>query len=284
MANYDNMLQNQNREQVEGQESRELLALHGGLKGRMATSVCVLQSAVDAFASCIEDPFSYPNRQDAKRMLAALSDGIAALERLANNAADLATGAALRGLQPEAFAENLDMVRHLEELCAGLNEEFSLRDVTAQLYFDNKAGASFYTAGSPPLVDGLLLNLITNSLQAKAAVAITLTLQADGSLQYKDDGPGLPPVCADFLQQGTMGAELLQRGGTGLLLVQDYARALGWQLALQQQPGFVLNIQLPAPVQGLPDAAVLYDAAHPGSDTQKKRIRRELNAVLGVVK
>lgn len=55
----------------------------------------------------------------------------------------------------------------------------------------------FPTMGDPALLDGLLVNLFTNSIQAVPepdAVEITLSC-TQNQLLYRDNGPGLPAGC-----------------------------------------------------------------------------------------
>ena len=62
----------------------------------------------------------------------------------------------------------------------------------------------FPTMGDPALLDGLLVNLFTNSIQAVPepdAVEITLTC-TQNQLLYRDNGPGLPQDARRLLLEG----------------------------------------------------------------------------------
>ena len=87
--------------------------------------------------------------------------------------------------------------------------------------------------GDPALLDGLLVNLFTNSIQAVPepdAVEITLTC-TQNQLLYRDNGPGLPQDARRLLLEGVWTSELLAKGGLGLPLIRAYCTAMGWQIS-----------------------------------------------------
>ena len=91
----------------------------------------------------------------------------------------------------------------------------------------------FPTMGDPALLDGLLVNLFTNSIQAVPepdAVEITLTC-TQNQLLYRDNGPGLPQDARRLLLEGVWTSELLAKGGLGLPLIRAYCTAMGWQIS-----------------------------------------------------
>ena len=111
-----------------------------------------------------------------------------------------------------------------------------------------------------------------------------LTLSPDRTLRYADNGPGMDPAAARaLLEQGRPTAELLDRGALGLLLVREYAAALGWQITVEQGAGLRLCFRLPP--QPDPAGLVLQDSA---GDAVRRGIlaadlRRELDGVFGTL-
>ena len=109
-----------------------------------------------------------------------------------------------------------------------------------------KGAGPLWVLGSASLLDGIFTNLLSNLLRARADGEMRLTLSPDRTLRYADDGPGMDPTAVRaLLEQGRPTAELLDRGALGLLLVRDYAAALGWQITVEQGAGLRLCFRLP---------------------------------------
>lgn len=131
------------------------------------------------------------------------------------------------------------------------------------------------TTGDVSLLNGLLTNLVSNTLAADRAAHIML-LCTPGRLCYRDNGPGLPPDAAALLTEGQWSERLLHAGGLGLPLVSAYTSAMGWALTVGEGPGMSLQFTLPAapPLDGM----VLTSPTERLADRQNRRrlIRREL--------
>lgn len=131
------------------------------------------------------------------------------------------------------------------------------------------------TTGDVSLLNGLLTNLVSNTLAADRAAHIML-LCTPGRLCYRDNGPGLPPDAAALLTERQWSERLLHAGGLGLPLVAAYTSAMGWALTVGEGPGMSLQFTLPAapPLDGM----VLTSPTERLADRQNRRrlIRREL--------
>lgn len=254
--------------------------LRGGLKGRLAEDFCVLQGTVDALTRYLEQQAPEPVRSTGLDTLREMSRRIQRLERLADNAADLALGAQLRQLRP---ALPLELVEHLRALCACAEEELAACGHAARLTLRDETSGGLWLEADDALINSLLANLLSNSVRA-GADRVELTCTADRHLVYRDNGPGTDPAVQAALTEGTVDADLLNKGATGLLLVREYAAALGWELepTADENAGFSVTFALP---QHCPDPSLLVLADDAKSKEHKQalcrhRLRREFSAVL----
>lgn len=225
-----------------GQE-HAIRLLRGGLHGRFAQSFCVLQTTLDAMESVLRTQGN-PALQDTMRpLLEEMARRLPALERLAGQAADLALGSTLRELHEP---EPLELTSLVRVFCDCANEELARQGSEAVVVPEQEeAAAPLGLMGNESLIDALLANLLSNALREKRNVRITLRLTADRRLVCRDDGPGLPEDAWMLLLGGAWQEELLYRGGTGLLLVREYAACLGWQI--KRQDGALTFVLPPAP-------------------------------------
>ena len=131
------------------------------------------------------------------------------------------------------------------------------------------------TVGDAALLNGLMTNLISNTLSADAGACITLCCEP-GLFCYRDNGPGLPPDAKALLTDGCWSARLLYAGGLGLPLIAAYTKAMGWTLAVGQGPGTELRFTLP-PAPPLDDL-MLESPVERMAEQQTRRLalRREL--------
>lgn len=270
-----------NTEQSNGRTRSETCnPLRGGLKGRLAEDFCVLQGTVDALTRYLEQQAPEPVRSTGLDALQEMSRRIQRLERLADNAADLALGAQLRQLRP---ALPLELVGHLRELCACAQEELAACGHTVRLTVRTQAPEGLWLEADDALVNSLMANLLSNSVRAGADM-VELTCTADRRLVYRDNGPGPDPAVQSLLTEGTLTADLLNHGATGLLLVREYAAALGWtpERTAEKMAGFCLTFALP---QHCPDPSRLVLADDAGTRAHARelcryRLRREFAATL----
>lgn len=235
--------------------------LRGGLKGRLAEDFCVLQGTVDALTRYLENQAPEPVRSTGLDTLREMSRRIQRLERLADNAADLALGTQLRQLREPL---PMELSEHLQAVCACAREELVACGHAARITLHDETQGSLWLEADEALVNSLLANLLSNSVRA-GADTIGLTGTADRRLIYRDNGPGAEPAVIDMLVEGTVSADLLNRGATGLLLVREYAAALQWKIesAEGDKDGFSVVFALP---QYSPDPSRLILA-----DDQKNR-------------
>lgn len=256
------------------------LALRGGLKGRLAGDFCVLQGMVEALTRYLEKEAPEPVRATGLEALDEMARRLRRLERLSANAADLALGAALRGLH---VSQPMDLAACLREVCDCSNEELSACGAALRMSLcDQTMTGDLWLEGDVALVGGIAANLMSNALVAGAG-RIKWTCTDDRRLLYRDDGPGLPGAAADLLRGKVPEGVVPAVGGTGLLLVREYAAALGWTLEVgEQSGGLALTFILPQHVPD-PSGLLLSDDSHARqcrSCALRQLFRREL-AVLG---
>ena len=210
----------------------------------------------------------------AERMplLEELQTQLICLRRLGDQASDAATAALLHGT---CVPQPIDLLGQLREFCSILQEEAAQYALPFTVTLQADGLDVLPTTGDVSLLNGLLTNLVSNTLAADRAAHIML-LCTPGRLCYRDNGPGLPPDAAALLTEGQWSERLLHAGGLGLPLVAAYTSAMGWALTVGEGPGMSLQFTLPAapPLDGM----VLTSPTECLADRQNRRrlIRREL--------
>ena len=131
-----------------------------------------------------------------------------------------------------------------------LREEAARYDLPFTIELQTAGQSVLPTVGDAALLNGLMTNLISNTLSADAGACITLHCEP-GLFCYRDNGPGLPPDAKALLTDGCWSARLLYAGGLGLPLIAAYTKAMGWSLAVGPGPGTELRFTLP-PAPPLP--------------------------------
>lgn len=260
---------------------RENALLHGGLRGRMAGAFCTLQSSVDALQRYLANSATPDVYDTARAMLEEMTDRIAALERLSGNAAELACGVLTRGAEE---LSPLELTGYLNETAACVNEELAIRGFGARLIVE-KTAEPLWVMATTGLVDGIVVNLLSNLLQAQPGSKMYLTPGPGRTLLYRDEGPGLQKETAvALLEQGKPPLHLRDNGSIGLLLVREYAQAMGWTVHVE--PGEGLCIRFAFPDFEMPAARrALWDAAAENrtrTGLLASRLNRELDGVFGV--
>lgn len=260
---------------------RENALLHGGLRGRMAGAFCTLQSSVDALQRYLANSASPDVYDTARTMLEEMTDRIAALERLSGNAAELACGVLTRGAEE---LSPLELTGYLNETAACVNEELAIRGFAARLIVEKNA-EPLWVLATTGLVDGIVVNLLSNLLQAQPGSKMYLTPGPGRTLLYRDEGPGLQKETAvALLEQGKAPLRLRDNGSIGLLLVREYAQAMGWTVHVE--PGEGLCIRFALPDFEMPAARrALWDAAAENrtrTGLLASRLNRELDGVFGI--
>lgn len=254
------------------------MALRGGVRGRFRHSFHLLENAFevldDQMAHCVT-PAEY---ETLRPLLAQISEQLAALQRLGEHAADAAIAPVLH----QACAPRpMELLGQLRELSTLLNEILLQEQVQATVQMQAAEGMQvLLTMGDDTLLNGLLANLVSNSLAAGQPVQITLAC-APGLFCYQDDGPGLPPDARALLEEGRWSDRLLEQGGLGLPLIHAYAAAMGWTLTVEEGPGTRLRFALPPCAVDL-GGMLLKSAADPAAAREQRRryLQCELHPVL----
>lgn len=205
-------------------------------------------------------------------LLEELQTQLICLRRLGDQASDAATAALLHGT---CVPQPIDLLGQLREFCSILQEEAAQYALPFTVTLQADGLDVLPTTGDVSLLNGLLTNLVSNTLAADRAAHIML-LCTPGRLCYRDNGPGLPPDAAALLTERQWSERLLHAGGLGLPLVAAYTSAMGWALTVGEGPGMSLQFTLPAapPLDGM----VLTSPTERLADRQNRRrlIRREL--------
>lgn len=249
-----------------------LLALRGGLRGRFRRSLDSLENAFEALQDSLERTTSPAQRAELQPIFDELCTQLLSLRRLGDQTSDAATAALLRG---SCTPRPMDLVSQLREICDILQEEAARCGLpfTVELCC---AGVEFLpTMGDATLLNGLVTNLVSNTLAVDGAAHIVLHC-APGCFVYRDNGPGLPPDARALLTEEKWSERLLHAGGLGLPLIAAYARAMDWALAVGEGPGTELQFTLPAapPLENL----MLESPAERMAEqrTRRQLIQREL--------
>lgn len=259
------------------QQEEVSLLLQGGLKGRFAREFGVIQGYIDALERYLAVNARPAVYAGAVPLVDRALGQLTRLERLADHAADLATKPLPHD---EKTAEVIELAAYLRAYAEYANQELARLRYPARVQI--QADADFYLRGDPGTLNGLLANLISNSVRAQADATVSLCLDGDGGLLYRDTGPGLTPEQRALLEGGATCAAALASGSTGLLLVTVYAAFLGWPITLPPTGhGMAVRFDLGAPEPPLP--AVLHSAGDDSAYRAKQMeacLRREFAAVL----
>ena len=236
-------------------EDTALLALRGGLRGRFRRSFDSMENAFEVLQDRLQHAVNPAERAELMPLLEELQTQLICLRRLGDQASDAATAALLHGT---CVPQPIDLLGQLREFCSILQEEAAQYALPFTVTLQADGLDVLPTTGDVSLLNGLLTNLVSNTLAADRAAHIML-LCTPGRLCYRDNGPGLPPDAAALLP-----------------LVAAYTSAMGWALTVGEGPGMSLQFTLPAapPLDGM----VLTSPTERLADRQNRRrlIRREL--------
>lgn len=263
---------------MQANEQELIMALRGGLRGRFRQSFHLLENAFevldDRMAHCVT-PEEY---ETIRPILQQITEQMLNLQRLGEHAADAAIAPVLH----QACAPRpMDLLGQLRELTGILNEILLQESVEASVQVENAENLQvLLTMGDDTLLNGLLANLVSNSLAAGLPVQITLLCEP-GRLCYRDNGPGLPEDAVSLLEGGVWSDRLLEQGGLGLPLIRAYAASMGWTLTVEKGGGTCLSFALPPCAMDLGEM-VLESAAKTPVQRQRRRqeLWRELHPVL----
>lgn len=264
---------------VQDEESLAL-ALRGGLRGRFQGSFNQLENAVEVLDDFMLQRLNPSDYASLRAMMQEINWHLAYLRRLSDHAADAAAAPVLEKLRVPAPIELLGL---LNETAAIFNELTVGGPRPVYVEVKTAPGLDILpTMGDPALLDGLLTNLLTNSMQAVQqpdAVQITISC-APGQLLYQDNGPGLSEEALHVLLDSAWSEELLSKGGLGLPLIRTYSKAMGWQIS---QPAGERGLLFTLPPCNAEDARALNLSAPDTYDARRRRAlyERELQACFG---
>lgn len=246
------------------------LALRGGLRGRFQGTFNQLENAVEVLDDYMLQHLNPAEYDELRTMMREINWQLAYLRRLGDHAADAAAAPVLQMLRVPAPMELLGQLNEAAEL---FNELTTGGARTIHVQIEKAPGLELLpTTGDPALLDGLLVNLFTNSVQALPEsddVKITISC-APGQFLYHDNGLGLPEDARRLLLEGCWSQELLAKGGLGLPLIRAYCTAMGWQIG---QPKGESGLLFTLPACRDTDVGTLHLAA---PDACQARRRRQL--------
>lgn len=268
----------------EGQQEEDPLRgeLRGGLKGRLRSTVNTVDITLEALTDFLRSNLEYTAYEKAAPLLGEVELQMAQLGRLVDYAADAALGSAL----PQIYIPQIiDLIEPLRFVCDLYNEETNHWHSPARAHLACGENDLLPALGDNHMFSAMLVNLLSNAMQAKPDVTVTFSCAPD-QLIYHDDGPGLPADAAALLVEGVWTKDLLERGGVGLLLIHQYAAAMGWRIRLErpQEGGTTLIFELPPCIQ--PDQPLTLQSDAVARQLYKPRCRailhRELMVALNI--
>lgn len=260
---------------------RERALLRGGLRGRMAGGFCTLQGSVDALQHYLAANATPDVYEVARTMLDQMTGRIAALERVSGNAAELACGVLTWGAGELA---PLELSEYLAELRGCINEELAIRGFGVRAAVEGETGP-LWAMATTGLVDGILVNLLSNLIQVCPGGRMTLRLGPGRTLTYRDDGPGMDHgTVSRLLEEGKVPERLLDQGCVGLLMVREYALAMEWTIHVEEGEGLCIRFDLPEFDAAAAVRPALRDTAAEGRSRAamlSDRLKRELDGAFG---
>ena len=168
-------------------EDTALLALRGGLRGRFRRSFDSMENAFEVLQDRLQHAVNPTERAELMPLLEELQTQLICLRRLGDQASDAATAALLHGT---CVPQPIDLLGQLREFCSILQEEAAQYALPFTVTLQADGLDVLPTTGDVSLLNGLLTNLVSNTLAADRAAHIML-LCTPGRLCYRDNGPGL---------------------------------------------------------------------------------------------
>lgn len=262
---------------MRAKEEELAMALRGGLRGRFQSSFHLLENAFEVLSDQMIHSIT-PTQYEAMRPLFdQIHEQLVLLRRLGEHSADAAVAPVLQQI---CVPRPMELLGQLREWCALFNEIAVQEQLEARAGVETDGGEVLLTMGDDTLLNGLLANLVSNSLAAGRCAQIVLVC-GSGTLCYRDDGPGLPEDARVLLNEGRWSERLLQQGGLGLPLISAYAAAMGWQLTAREGRGTDLCFSLPSCTMDMGD--VVLESAHVAPQARQQQracLQRELYPVL----
>lgn len=157
---------------VHQEENAALLALRGRLRGAgFRRSFDCMENAFEVLQDRLDHTATPAERAELTPLLEELQTQLLCLRRLGDQASDAATAALLHGTcEPRP----IDLLGQLREICEILREEAAQYALPFTIELQAAGLDVLPTLGDASLLNGLLTNLVSNTLAADRAAAITL--------------------------------------------------------------------------------------------------------------
>ena len=159
-------------------EDTALLALRGGLRGRFRRSFDSMENAFEVLQDRLQHAVNPAERAELMPLLEELQTQLICLRRLGDQASDAATAALLHGT---CVPQPIDLLGQLREFCSILQEEAAQYALPFTVTLQADGLDVLPTTGDVSLLNGLLTNLVSNTLAADRAAHIMLQGQRPGS-------------------------------------------------------------------------------------------------------
>ena len=148
---------------VHQEENAALLALRGGLRGRFRRSFDCMENAFEVLQDRLDHTATPAERAELTPLLEELQTQLLCLRRLGDQASDAATAALLHGTcEPRP----IDLLGQLREICEILREEAAQYALPFTIELQAAGLDVLPTLGDASLLNGLLTNLVSNTLAA----------------------------------------------------------------------------------------------------------------------
>ena len=191
-------------------EDTALLALRGGLRGRFRRSFDSMENAFEVLQDRLQHAVNPAERAELMPLLEELQTQLICLRRLGDQASDAATAALLHGT---CVPQPIDLLGQLREFCSILQEEAAQYALPFTVTLQADGLDVLPTTGDVSLLNGLLTNLVSNTLAADRA-AHYAALHA-GSALLQGQRPGSAARCRRPADRGAMERTPAPRGRAG---------------------------------------------------------------------
>ena len=152
------------------QSKADLLALRGGLRGRFRRVFDGMENAFEVLLDQLEHPLSPADRAGMAQLVRDMQTQLLGARRLGDQASDAATAAVLHST---CVPRPIDLLSQLGEICDILREEAARYDLPFTIELQTAGQSVLPTVGDAALLNGLMTNLISNTLSADAGACIS---------------------------------------------------------------------------------------------------------------
>lgn len=155
--------------------------------------------------------------------------------------------------EPEGEVETFSVKETVEGVMRLLTPQITKRQVTAHITISN----SFFLRGSRAKLSQVLINLITNSLEAAAPNGGSLYISVTGGekgavLEIRDTGSGIKPEHLPKIFEPFFTTKSSSGGtGLGLSLSRTILQSLGWGIRVSSVPGSGASVMIDFPPESV---------------------------------